>query len=419
MPSPRPRRPAFAAVHTLEPRTLFTFPAEYAGQFVSDGDINVIGVAADTTGNVYVTGTFANTADFNLSPRRVTQLAATAGLAFVARYTPDGALDWVHQFGGGGGSAIPRGISVDPWGSALLAGEFRGTTDLDPDPDAFNDVTASGSGTDVFAIKLAASGQTRFINVLTTVEDDSVVDTAVTDLGEFVIAGKFARAGFADRGFVARFTGNGKGRYLAKFGDGALAANLTALAVDPDRNIFVAGLADAGVDLDPNDTATAPLAAESHFLLKLDPTGAYQWTAPLAPAGVYLAHLATDASGNLFAAGTYSGSFDFNPSPPPRQRHDQRRLPRRLPRQVHPRRRDRLRPQYGRRCGRQRQRPRHRPRHRRRRRHRHVQRQGLLQPRFQRLPPDHGRQQDRRIRRPLLERRPLPRRRPHRHRRRR
>jgi hypothetical protein len=103
---------------------------------VGSGSLTMVAaLAADAAGNVYVTGSFRGTADFD--PGAGTHSVTAAGSdAFVVKLTAGASFGWAETFGGpgtDGGTAI----TVDPSGTIHLAGSFSGTVDFDPDPLAF------------------------------------------------------------------------------------------------------------------------------------------------------------------------------------------------------------------------------------------------------------------------------------------
>ena len=309
-------RPSPPSIHPLEPRRLLAFDFAYAAQFAGAGDFTPTGIATDADANVYVTGTFAGTADFNFAKSKVHTLDAADGPAFVAKYDANGGLVWARQFGKGTGSATPRNIVVDAWGGAYVVGEFGGTVDLHPDNAFLYHFTAHGNS-DAFVVKLRADGTMRYMNALASPDDETVTDgAAVDEAGNVYFAGTLVHSGSSDHSYAAKFNGNGKAQWVRQFGDGVLTVRFHAVTADAAGFVYLAGEAPAGVDLDPSPTDSAPLADLADFILKLDADGAYAWTDPLAYTGddAGITHLTTDPLGNLYAAGEFRGTYDFNPS---------------------------------------------------------------------------------------------------------
>lgn len=101
------------------------------------------GLAIEPGRDVYVTGTFTGTADFD--PTSGTFNLVSAGLedAFVARL--DGSIVvWATRTGSAGVDA-GRGIAIDPDGNVLSTGRFALTVDFNPGSGTFNLISAGGS----------------------------------------------------------------------------------------------------------------------------------------------------------------------------------------------------------------------------------------------------------------------------------
>ena len=84
----------------------------------SEGDV-AGGVAVDSAGNCYVTGTFSGTATFD----GVSLTSSGAGDAFVAKFNGDGVLQWVRK-AGGARHDDGQAIAVDTASDVYLARNF-------------------------------------------------------------------------------------------------------------------------------------------------------------------------------------------------------------------------------------------------------------------------------------------------------
>lgn len=95
-----------------------------------------------STGNMYVTGFFSFTADFDPGPGTFSLTSDGNEDAFVLKLTPFASLAWVKKIGGAG---TERGytIDVDAEGNVYTGGTFNGTTDFDPDSGNY-DITTAG-----------------------------------------------------------------------------------------------------------------------------------------------------------------------------------------------------------------------------------------------------------------------------------
>src|SRR5206468_2219017 len=119
-------------------------------------------IAVDGSGNVYVTGTFTGTVDFDPSPGGTTNLtSAGSGVktdAFVVKLNATtGALVWAKQIGGASAGFVVSGNAVDGTGNVYVTGQFNGTADFDPSPGGTTNLTAIGTN-DIFVVKLDTNG---------------------------------------------------------------------------------------------------------------------------------------------------------------------------------------------------------------------------------------------------------------------
>jgi hypothetical protein len=135
------RLPALS-LERLEERTVPSGDLGFAIGFGSTGEDEGTAVATDSAGNVYVSGTFEGTVDFNPGPRTFNLTSAGMSDVFVAKYTALGALVWARSMGG---SDVDNafGMAVDRAGNVYTTGEFSGTADFDPGTGNFS-LTSAG-----------------------------------------------------------------------------------------------------------------------------------------------------------------------------------------------------------------------------------------------------------------------------------
>ncbi len=137
-----PSTPGVATVEGVNGASMFVAKYDAAGQFqwVTTPQTNQVGdigqaVTTDGAGNVYVTGQFGGSVDFDAGPGTA-HLVATGGTDhFVARYDVDGTLVWVTGPGASSGIEAGFGVAVDPSGNTHVVGDLYGTADFDPRPD--------------------------------------------------------------------------------------------------------------------------------------------------------------------------------------------------------------------------------------------------------------------------------------------
>lgn len=132
-----------------------------AGNFVSvyqvggASDDDPWAIALDDNDNVYLSGYFQGTADFESGAGTQNLTSAGGNDLFVVRINSNNTFGWVKQIGAGG-NELGIAACVDNDGNILVGGYFAGTVDLDPGAGT-NNKTSLGSG-DILLVKLDPSG---------------------------------------------------------------------------------------------------------------------------------------------------------------------------------------------------------------------------------------------------------------------
>jgi len=109
----------------------------------------------DDDGNIYTTGYFSGTADFD--PGSGTGYLTSQGSfdVFATKWDADGDFIWAKSLGGSGNND-GKGLAVDTSGNVYLSGIFTNTLDADPSSGTFP-LTSYG-GNDIYAVKLNSNG---------------------------------------------------------------------------------------------------------------------------------------------------------------------------------------------------------------------------------------------------------------------
>ena len=112
-------------------------------------------VVADNSGNVYTTGQFQGTADFDPGTGIFNLVSAGDMDIFICKLNYSGNFIWAKRIGG---ISADRGtsIAVDAAGDVFITGYFHGTVDFNPGTWVYNLVSAGGR--DIFICKISSSG---------------------------------------------------------------------------------------------------------------------------------------------------------------------------------------------------------------------------------------------------------------------
>ncbi len=242
-------------VAKYDPSGNYVWARSFKGQHQSIG----YAVKADGANNVYITGSFQETVDFN--PGLGTyNLTSTGGLkdVFLCKLTREGAF--IRAFAlGGAEDDYASGLVLDDSANVYLTGRFQYTVDFDPDPVSVANMT-SNNLSDVFLSKYDSAGNFVWVNT-------------------------FGSTGW-DMGM--------------------------ALAIDKAANLYVGGGYTGTVDFDPDPNNTASLissgSATEFFLAKYDRNGDYIWATGNGSGDGHIRALAPGEYGALYAAGVHTGS---------------------------------------------------------------------------------------------------------------
>ncbi len=304
----------------------FGFAAQAGGSGSDGGQA----VATDAAGNVYVTGYFSASADFDPSPGVYTLTSAGGNDAYVAKYAPGGALVWAKGFGGVS-QEIGAGVAVDANGSVYITGSFSGTADFDPSPGVYN-LTSAGND-DAFVSKLDAAGNFLWARQLGGTGVDYASALAADDAGNVYTTGLFDGTADFDPGagvynlttagagpletYVSKLDAAGNFVWARRFGgDSGVSGN--GVAVDGQGNVYTTGHFQGTADFDPGagNFTLSGNGFVNAFVSKLDGAGNFVWARGMGGTANVIGYaVAVDGAGNVHTTGYFQETADFNPDP--------------------------------------------------------------------------------------------------------
>lgn len=297
----------------------------WAKQLGGTGSDWGIAISIDALGNIYTSGIFEGTADFDPGPGTVNLTSTSGRSLFISKLDASGNFVWAKQ---SSGNAEGNYIRTDASGNVYTSGYFQGTTDFDPGAGTVN-LTSAG-GRDAFICKLDASGNFVWAKHLGGSGDDVSESFAIDASGNILITGYFSgKADFDPAPSTVNFLTAAEGDiYITKLdasGNFVWAKQLggpdldwgNSIALDASGNIYTTGFFQKTADFDPGaGTANLTAAVESSgiFVSKLDASGNFVWAKQLGGTGSDGGNaIAVDASENVYTAGTFSQTADFDP----------------------------------------------------------------------------------------------------------
>ncbi len=273
------------------------------------------GVAADAAGNVYITGSFAGTANFG----GLTLTKASGPALFLAKYNPAGDILWAVQ-SGGSGSAQGNGLCVGPDGNVFVTGIFAGANTLSTNNLA---LTSPGSSNAVFVACFDGYGRAVWAKRgVGNVKSQGRAIAAAPD-GTIYVTGDFsgtvnfdgvevAENAAYETGdiFVAAYEAGGNVLWVSTAG-GFYADSGAGIASDGVGNAYVTG-SFKGVAKFGEVTLSAGNAPEI-FLAKYGHEGKVQWAKSAGGNSAdYGTSVAVDSGGNAYVAGSFVGTVNFS-----------------------------------------------------------------------------------------------------------
>ena len=291
----------------------------------------VYGVAEDSAKNVYTTGYFYGTVNFNPDTSGTpVNLTSNGGQDIVvSKLNSAGELVWAKRWGGPG-LDIPRALTLDDSGNIYVAAYFEGTSNFNPNPDTPVNLTSNG-GRDACVSKLNPSGELIWAKRWGGAVDDYGRGVAVDSSGNVYVGGYFENAANfnPDPGTPENRTSiGGRDPYLIKLDStGTLAWAKTWGSTDHDYGIYVAGDSSGNVCItghfagtvnfnpNPGDPVNCTTVGLLDFYVSMFNTnGELQWARTWGSDTYdYAAGVSMDASGNVFVSGDFQHTCNFNP----------------------------------------------------------------------------------------------------------
>ncbi|MBK7964976.1 MAG: T9SS type A sorting domain-containing protein [Bacteroidetes bacterium] len=297
------------------------------------GSASAVGInmAHDNFGNVFLSGTFQDTIDFDPGLGNAWLSSTGAYDIFLAKFNGQGNLIWVKAFAGTTFDG-PVGLVVDNGGNPILLGQFQQTLDVNPDPNVSNNITSFGNE-DLFLAKLDSTGNFLWAKQFGGANSDFPTMLRQDVSGNLIVSGSFRdsmdvdpspnvqylRSNGGVDGFLLKVNNQGNYVWAKKIGASAGDA-VNGVDVDNSGNVYACGTFVGTVDFDPGANVvnqTAPSSTQGSFILKWDAAGNYIFVKPIlstnSSGNVSATYLNLDASGNVFVIGDFSRQIDFNP----------------------------------------------------------------------------------------------------------
>ena len=299
----------------------------WAKTFGSSGYNQDVGnsIAVDANGNVFVTGWFSDTVDFDPGSGTDNHTSNGGADIFVEKLNANGDFQWAKTFGEANYDR-GYGITVDNSGNVYTIGSFLDTVDFDPGTGTDNH---SSSKFDIFIQKLDATGNYVWTKTFGGTDDDYGQSVVIDDSGNIYSTGYFGETADFDPGtgtdnhssngeadiFVQKLNANGDFQWAKTFGGPELDNGLD-VAVDANSNVYTVGIFNNTVDFDPGTSTDNHSSNGGYdvFIQKLDANGNFVWANTFGSGDYdYGKGIAVETTGNIYTAGYFNDAVDFDP----------------------------------------------------------------------------------------------------------
>lgn len=302
--------------------TLTIDPAVDWGTYLGDAlNDAVASTACDDSGNVYVAGSTASTANIATSgAHQVTYGGGTGsssyyGDAYLAKFSSTGACQWITYYGG---SAADQGwsVAIDTGNHVYLAGFTSSTNGI---ATTGSHQATIGGGSDAFLAKFSSNGQRQWATYYGGTGNENLWASVSCDtLGNVFLAGitngnngiatsgahQSAIGGGTD-GFLVKFDGAGARQWATYYG-GTAADNIFQAACDPTGNVYITGYTQSATGIATTGSYQSTSGGgDEAYLAKFNTYGQSLWSTYCGSSGTDRGFsVATGDSGYVYLAGS-------------------------------------------------------------------------------------------------------------------
>ncbi|MDH4358475.1 MAG: Ig-like domain-containing protein [Candidatus Berkelbacteria bacterium] len=300
----------------------------YTYSIGNTGKDDGMGIAVDDSDNVYITGQFSLTVDFN--PTGGTDNHASNGGQdiFLTKINSDATYGYTYTVGGNSLDE-PSEITLDSLNNIYISGYFYDTVDFNPTGGTDNH--ASNGENDSFLLKINSDQTYGYAYTIGGLNFDGGSAVDCDSSNNVYISGYFTgfnidlnpTAGIDNHtsngnrdGFYTKINSDGTYGYSYSFG-GSSADGSSSIVLDSSDNIYITGGFFGTADLDPTagtENHTSSGSAD-FYLIKINSDDSFNFAYTFGGTeGDYCYKAEIDSHGNMYLVGGYQGTADFDPT---------------------------------------------------------------------------------------------------------
>ena len=326
--------PAKFNMVTTGAQDMFVVKLDSSGNFVWAKQLGgkfteyVFSTVLDKSGNIYTTGIFGDTADFDPGPGVHNIIAPSLYDIFISKLDSAGNFVWAKCLAGSKYYNKGLGVAVDDNGNVYATGIFYDTLDVDPGPATYNLISDTTGTSDCYILKLYEDGNFAWAKRFGSHSNEEGTAITTDNMGFVYTTGRFGQTVDFDPGiktfnltpkswadmFILKLDGNGN--FIWAKGIGKSNATIsTSIVVDQYYNVYSSGYFYNTVDFDPGPGSfelTTTGNYQDAFIVKLDFLGNFIWASKFGSDSYDEGNaMAVDGKNNIYTTGRFSGTVDF------------------------------------------------------------------------------------------------------------
>jgi hypothetical protein len=289
-------------------------------------------VGFDSENNLYVTGSFTGTAEFNYGGIAHSLTSSGGGDMFLLKLNPAGELIWVRQIGGPQLDYGER-LAIDSDNNIVVIGRFSGNVDFDPSDESYYIPSVIPSAE--YVCMLNSNGEFLWANKISGLQfqDVTLKRVALDGYNRVVVTGSFLEEVHLYQdpnatgvilqndgnpgNFYALFSQNGELLEASVIGTNGTPA-IYSMNLDNNGNLLLAGAYYEHLSFGDEDENT--LSSNGHtdiFISKYNTDGQLDWVKSFG--GIeedYCLDAISDEYGNIYHTGVISSTVSFEEGNP-------------------------------------------------------------------------------------------------------
>lgn len=275
------------------------------------------GIDVNNVGDIFVTGSFKNTANFGA--HSVTAANTTSDI-FVAKLNASGVFQWVKS-GSGNYSNLGRSLGTDDFGNVYVTGQFSDTL-------TFDIVHNNQSQNIIFLAKFDSIGAEKWFTTLDGAISNVIHDLAADGAGNLFLTGDFNGimsvydinsgvastifSSFSNAVFTAKYDSSGVWTQKGAIGSNNPISS-KSIAIDAAGNYYIGGDFECDFTEFSNSYGEAnflSVGGKDVFVAKFNANGTWDYSRNIGGKGEDLCFgVAVSSSGEIHAVGSFEGSL--------------------------------------------------------------------------------------------------------------